>query len=101
MLLSGSGEAFISGENQDVLVTWRTGKSLLGPDPFSLVPFLTTVLPDPDHSALDGEHRLPPQMQELREHIQGGEWLFCGQRLWSVISVCRDSRGLLAPSFPI
>lgn len=71
MLLSGSGEAFISGENQDALVTWKTGKSLLAPDPFSLVPFFTVILPEPDHLAPDGEHRLPPQMQGLREHVQG------------------------------
>lgn len=60
MLLSGSGDAFISGENQDALVTWRTRKSLLAPDPFLLVPFLTVILPELDYLVPDGEHRLPP-----------------------------------------
>lgn len=77
MLLPGSGEAFISGKKQDALVTWKTGRSLLTPDPFSLVPLLTVIMLEPDHSAPDGEHRLPPQMQGLSEHIQRGQWLFC------------------------
>lgn len=76
MLLSESGGVFISGETQDALVTWKTGKSFLAPSPFSFVTFLTVILPEPDHSASDGKQRLCPQMQRLMEHVQRGQWLF-------------------------
>lgn len=82
-----------------LLVTWKTGKSLLAPDPFSLVSFLTVILPEPDHSVLDGKNSLLPEMQGLRQHIEGGQWLFWAKAV-SGTSVCWDSRGLLAPSFP-
>lgn len=76
ILLCGCEEAFISGEkNQDALVFWMIGKSLLAPDPFSVVPFLTVILPEPDHSTPDREHRLPLRTQGLRYHVQGGQWL--------------------------
>lgn len=55
-------------ENQDISVTWKTEKILMAPDPFSLMPFLTVILPD--HSVSTGEYRLPSQMQKLVEPLK-------------------------------
>lgn len=54
------------GKIRMLLVTWKTGKSLLAHDPFSLVSFLTVILSEPDHSVLDGKNSLLPEMQGLR-----------------------------------
>lgn len=58
--------SYLGKKKQDALVFWMIGKSLLAPDPFSVVPFLTVILPEPDHSAPDREHRLPLRTQGLR-----------------------------------